>query len=65
MIAAMHRGLAALLVLVAPAVASADPTQLGAFLGPRIFSQHSALGYIDGEPAHPMLENGEIGRAHV
>ena len=65
MIAAMHRGLAALLVLVAPAVASADPTQLGAFLGPRIFSQHSALGYIDGEPAHPMLENGVAFGARV
>jgi outer membrane protein OmpA-like peptidoglycan-associated protein len=54
----MLRGSAALLVLLAPAAAAADPTQLGAFLGPRIFSQHSALGYIDGEQAHPMLENG-------
>jgi OOP family OmpA-OmpF porin len=54
----MLRGSAALLVLLAPIAASADSTQLGAFLGPRLFSQHSALGYIDGEPAHPMLQNG-------
>jgi outer membrane protein OmpA-like peptidoglycan-associated protein len=65
MIAAMHRGSAALLVLLAPTVAAADPTQLGAFLGPRIFSQHSALGYIDGEQAHPMLENGVAFGARV
>ncbi len=65
----MLRGLAALLVLVTPAVAaaddSADSTQLGAFFGPRIFSQHSALGYIDGEKAHPMLENGVAFGARV
>jgi OOP family OmpA-OmpF porin len=60
----MHRGIG-LLVLLVPAVASADPTQLGAFLGPRIFSQHSALGYIDGEQAHPMIENGVAFGARV
>jgi OOP family OmpA-OmpF porin len=70
MMFAMLRGFAALLVLVTPAVAAADSTQLGAFLGPRIFSQHSALGYIDGEQAHPMLENsvafgGRVGREFV
>ena len=61
----MLRGSAALLVLLTPAAAAADPTQLGAFLGPRIFSQHSALGYIDGEQAHPMLENGVAFGARV
>jgi outer membrane protein OmpA-like peptidoglycan-associated protein len=54
----MLRVSAALLVLFAPALAAADETQIGGFFGPRIFSQKSALGYIDGEPAHPMLENG-------
>lgn len=39
-------------------MARADETQIGAFLGPRFFSQESRLGYIDGAPAHPMLENG-------
>jgi outer membrane protein OmpA-like peptidoglycan-associated protein len=50
----------AVLVIVtsAPHVAVADEIQLGGFFGPRIFSQKSALGYIDGAPAHPMLENG-------
>ncbi len=62
---AMLRASAALVVLLAPMVATADPTQVGAFLGPRIFSQHSALGYIDGEPAHPMLENGVAFGARV
>jgi outer membrane protein OmpA-like peptidoglycan-associated protein len=61
----MLRGSAALLVLLAPAAAAADPTQVGAFLGPRIFSQHSALGYIDGEQAHPMLENSVAFGARV
>ena len=61
----MLRGSAALLVLLAPAVAAADPTQVGAFLGPRIFSQHSALGYIDGEQAHPQLQNGVAFGARV
>ncbi|HEY0252353.1 MAG TPA: outer membrane beta-barrel protein, partial [Kofleriaceae bacterium] len=56
----MPRGTAAsaLLFLFVPAVAAADSTQLGAFIGPRIFSQHSALGYDDEQPAHPMLQNG-------
>ena len=61
----MLRGSAALLVLLSPAAAAADPTQVGAFLGPRIFSQHSALGYIDGEQAHPMLENSVAFGARV
>jgi OmpA-OmpF porin, OOP family len=54
----MLRVPAVLLVLLAPSLAAADETQIGGFFGPRIFSQKSALGYIDGSPAHPMLENG-------
>jgi outer membrane protein OmpA-like peptidoglycan-associated protein len=52
----------ALGLLLVPAVAAADPTQLGAFFGPRIFSGNSTLGYIDDAPAHPMLHNSiELG----
>jgi hypothetical protein len=50
---------------LAPVVAAADPTQVGAFLGPHLFSQHSALGYIDGAPAHPMLQNSVAFGARV
>jgi outer membrane protein OmpA-like peptidoglycan-associated protein len=60
----MHLGVWALLVALAfaPASAAAEPTQLGAWFGPRIYSGDSPLGYIDGAPAHPMLENGvELG----
>jgi len=49
----------------APMPARADETQLGAFLGPRFFSQESRLGYIEGAPAHPMLENGVVFGARV
>jgi OOP family OmpA-OmpF porin len=51
--------------VLAPAIAAAEPIQLGPFLGPRIFSQKSSLGYIDGSPAHPMLENGVTFGARV
>ena len=44
--------------LIAPARATAEPLQLGAFLGPRIFSDDSRLGYIEDAPAHPTLDNG-------
>jgi outer membrane protein OmpA-like peptidoglycan-associated protein len=51
-----------LALLLVPAAAAADPTQLGAFFGPRIFSGSSTLGYIDDAPAHPMLHNSvELG----
>jgi outer membrane protein OmpA-like peptidoglycan-associated protein len=51
-----------LALLLVPGVAAADPTQLGAFFGPRIFSGSSTLGYIDDAPAHPMLHNSiELG----
>ncbi|MBV8758819.1 MAG: OmpA family protein [Deltaproteobacteria bacterium] len=51
-----------LAILLVPGLAAADPTQLGAFFGPRIFSGKSTLGYIDDAPAHPMLHNSiELG----
>jgi hypothetical protein len=34
-----------------------DDIQLGGWFGPRLFSDDSYLGYIDGAPAHPMLES--------
>src|SRR3569623_209181 len=46
-----------LAILLVPGMAAADPTELGVFFGPRIFSGKSTLGYIDDAPAHPMLNN--------
>ena len=50
------------LFLLIPAAAAADPPkerpepfELGAFFGPRFFSQIGTLGYIDDAPGHPML----------
>jgi outer membrane protein OmpA-like peptidoglycan-associated protein len=37
--------------------AAADPTQIGLWIGPRVFSTDSLLGYIDDAPQHPMLAN--------
>ena len=37
--------------------AAADPTQIGAYFGPRLFSDDSRLGYIEDAPAHPTLDN--------
>jgi outer membrane protein OmpA-like peptidoglycan-associated protein len=37
--------------------ASADPTQIGGFFGPRIFSEDSWLGYLENEQFHPHLRN--------
>ena len=55
----MHRAFVALLaVALSAATLHADPLEAGAFLGPRLFSQHSALGYIEEAPAHPMLQDG-------
>ena len=42
--------------LAAPA--AAEPTQIGGWFGPRLFSSSSRLGYIDDAPAHPELQNG-------
>src|SRR5690606_38190045 len=51
-------GFAVLFALTASATpAAADPTQIGAFFGPRVFSDDSRLGYIEDAPAHPMLDN--------
>jgi outer membrane protein OmpA-like peptidoglycan-associated protein len=50
-------------VALAPATAAADdPYDLAGFLGPRVFSGSSRLGYIDSAPGHPMLQNSvELG----
>jgi outer membrane protein OmpA-like peptidoglycan-associated protein len=59
----MFRLVVALAVVSIPAVVHADdPIELGAFVGPRIYSQHSTLGFLDGETYHPMLQNAvELG----
>src|SRR2546423_1329157 len=58
----MARALIVLCVLLAPSLAVAEPTQVGMWFGPRIFSKDSGLGYIDDAPAHPTLHNGiELG----
>jgi OOP family OmpA-OmpF porin len=49
--------LALVAVLVAPAIAHADPLEVGGFLGPRLFSDKSGLGFIPDAPAHPMLQD--------
>jgi hypothetical protein len=60
----MHRlGRAAVVLigaLVAAAVAPhgaahADGTELGAWIGPRVYSSDALLGYIPDAPAHPAL----------
>jgi outer membrane protein OmpA-like peptidoglycan-associated protein len=57
--------LLALALVLAPSLVAAEPSEsfeIGGFLGPRFFSQVSALGYIDDAPGHPMLENSvELG----
>jgi OOP family OmpA-OmpF porin len=61
---AMHRPWWVALVTsaVASVPAVADPTELGGWFGPRLFSSSSRLGYIEDAPAHPVLENGmELG----
>jgi OOP family OmpA-OmpF porin len=43
---------------LAPGAAVASPElQLGAYFGPRLYSDDSRLGFIEGAPAHPMLDN--------
>src|SRR5262245_49674599 len=60
----MHRsawaawaGLVTLVLATWPSPAAAE-IQVGGWFGPRVYSTSSALGYIPGAPAHPMLENG-------
>jgi outer membrane protein OmpA-like peptidoglycan-associated protein len=36
--------------------AAADPTEVGAFVGPRVFSSDSWLGYLEDESFHPHLK---------
>ena len=51
-------GCAVLFALIASTLpAAADPTQIGAFFGPRVFSDDSRLGFIEDAPEHPMLDN--------
>jgi len=55
----MHRRWwVALVTSAAASQAIADPTQIGGWFGPRLFSGSSQLGYIDDAPAHPELQNG-------
>lgn len=52
--------LALVTLVIAPASAAADNVanlQLGAFFGPRLYSDDSRLGFIENAPAHPMLDN--------
>src|SRR5262245_34784751 len=46
------------IIIVAAASPARAEAQLGGWFGPRVYSEDSALGYLDNAPAHPMLENG-------
>jgi len=63
----MHRSwwLALATFAAAPSPAAADPTQLGGWFGPRLFSASSRLGYIDDAPAHPDLQGAMAFGARV
>jgi len=59
-------GLALGILALGASPVAADATQLGAFFGPRIYSDNALLGYIDDQPGapapHPDLENAvEVG----
>ncbi len=58
----MHRvGLASVTLATIASGASlsaADPTQIGAYFGPRLYSDDSRLGFIDDAPGNPSLQNG-------
>jgi OOP family OmpA-OmpF porin len=58
----MHRQwwVAPALIAIAASPADADPTAIGGWFGPRLFSSSSRLGYIDDAPAHPELQNGMV-----
>ncbi len=61
----MLRGVSVACVVIAAGVtpllhartASADPTQIGVWFGPRTYSEDSQLGFLVDAPAHPTLEN--------
>lgn len=57
----MHRASALVLLALSAGTATADPTQVGVFFGPRVFSSDSLLGYLgekgpDASP-HASLNN--------
>jgi OOP family OmpA-OmpF porin len=56
----MHRlwWVALATIAIASSAATADPTEIGGWFGPRVFSSSSGLGYLDDAPAHPALQNG-------
>ena len=49
---------ATIAIAIASSAAWAEPTQIGGWFGPRLFSDSSRLGYLDDAPAHPDLQNG-------
>ena len=57
----MHRACALILVALGARAAAADPTQVGVFFGPRVFSGDSLLGYTGKPdpqaPPHAVLNN--------
>ncbi|HEX7843834.1 MAG TPA: OmpA family protein [Kofleriaceae bacterium] len=55
----MHRlwWVAPATIVAASSPVAADPTEIGGWFGPRVFSSSSRLGYIDDAPAHPDLQN--------
>jgi OOP family OmpA-OmpF porin len=67
MIVRSRRALAAVVfaALAAPSAAIADPIAIGGWVGPRFFSDDSALGYITDAPDHPMLTNGMVIGARI
>ena len=56
----MHRmwWVAPATIAIASSMAAADPTEIGGWFGPRVFSSSSRLGYLDDAPLHPSLQNG-------
>jgi OmpA-OmpF porin, OOP family len=56
----MHRlwWVAPATIAIASSRAAADPTEIGGWFGPRVFSSSSRLGYLEDAPLHPSLQNG-------
>jgi outer membrane protein OmpA-like peptidoglycan-associated protein len=56
----MHRlwWVAPATLAIASSRAAAEPTQIGGWFGPRLFSSSSRLGYLDDATAHADLQNG-------
>jgi OOP family OmpA-OmpF porin len=55
----MHRlwWVAPATIAIASSTAGAEPTEIGGWFGPRVFSS-SRLGFLDDAPRHPSLQNG-------